>query len=172
MYAVPEIEQGLADAAGSKVTVSFTPHLIPMVGSALSCDIFSCFLSKLTKFYFAIIRVVECNQLFMWKWLKEWELRTCTDNWSSHIRFKLLLMLVTSSIHAITTTLQNCNVWIVYMPTNTKNVSLKMVLNGHSSLLWKMFSSFNSLHHRRVSLTLKALSCLGLWDCGKGYLDS
>ncbi|QCE06125.1 probable N-acetyl-gamma-glutamyl-phosphate reductase, chloroplastic [Vigna unguiculata] len=27
---VPEIEQGLADAAGSEVTVSFTPHLIPM----------------------------------------------------------------------------------------------------------------------------------------------
>ncbi|RZC03457.1 putative N-acetyl-gamma-glutamyl-phosphate reductase, chloroplastic isoform C [Glycine soja] len=27
---VPEIEQGLADASGSKVTVSFTPHLIPM----------------------------------------------------------------------------------------------------------------------------------------------
>lgn len=54
MYAVPEIEQGLTDAAGSKVTVSFTPHLIPMVGSALSCDIFSCFLSKITKFYFAI----------------------------------------------------------------------------------------------------------------------
>ncbi|XP_045807633.1 probable N-acetyl-gamma-glutamyl-phosphate reductase, chloroplastic [Trifolium pratense] len=26
----PEIEQGLADAAGSKVTISFTPHLIPM----------------------------------------------------------------------------------------------------------------------------------------------
>jgi len=34
LYAVPEIEQGLADAAGSKVTVSFTPHLIPMVSSA------------------------------------------------------------------------------------------------------------------------------------------
>jgi len=31
LYAVPEIEQGLADASGSKVTVSFTPHLIPMV---------------------------------------------------------------------------------------------------------------------------------------------
>ncbi|KAJ1415691.1 Semialdehyde dehydrogenase, NAD-binding [Sesbania bispinosa] len=28
--AVPEIEQGLTDAASSKVTVSFTPHLIPM----------------------------------------------------------------------------------------------------------------------------------------------
>uniref|UniRef100_A0A2P2MPN0 Uncharacterized protein MANES_15G144000 n=3 Tax=Rhizophora mucronata TaxID=61149 RepID=A0A2P2MPN0_RHIMU len=27
---VPEIEQGLSDAANSKVTVSFTPHLIPM----------------------------------------------------------------------------------------------------------------------------------------------
>ncbi|KAJ7561956.1 hypothetical protein O6H91_03G133300 [Diphasiastrum complanatum] len=27
---VPEIEQGLTEAAGSKVTVSFTPHLIPM----------------------------------------------------------------------------------------------------------------------------------------------
>ncbi|KAF2305829.1 hypothetical protein GH714_008276 [Hevea brasiliensis] len=27
---VPEIEQGLSDAAGSKVTVSFTPHLMPM----------------------------------------------------------------------------------------------------------------------------------------------
>lgn len=28
---VPEIEQGLSDAAKSKVTVSFTPHLIPMI---------------------------------------------------------------------------------------------------------------------------------------------
>ncbi|KAK7260110.1 hypothetical protein RIF29_25879 [Crotalaria pallida] len=28
---VPETEQGLADAAQSKVTISFTPHLIPMV---------------------------------------------------------------------------------------------------------------------------------------------
>ncbi|KAF7840877.1 putative N-acetyl-gamma-glutamyl-phosphate reductase, chloroplastic [Senna tora] len=28
---VPEIEQGLSDAARSKVTVSFTPHLIPMI---------------------------------------------------------------------------------------------------------------------------------------------
>ncbi|CAN0916264.1 Probable N-acetyl-gamma-glutamyl-phosphate reductase, chloroplastic [Linum grandiflorum] len=27
---VPEIEQGLSDAAGGKVTVSFTPHLMPM----------------------------------------------------------------------------------------------------------------------------------------------
>ncbi|KNA12513.1 hypothetical protein SOVF_125380 [Spinacia oleracea] len=27
---VPEIEQGLSDVAGSKVTVSFTPHLMPM----------------------------------------------------------------------------------------------------------------------------------------------
>ncbi|CAH8357125.1 unnamed protein product [Eruca vesicaria subsp. sativa] len=28
---VPEIEQGLSDAAQSKVTVSFTPHLMPMI---------------------------------------------------------------------------------------------------------------------------------------------
>jgi len=34
LSAVPEIEQGLADAAGSEVTVSFTPHLIPMVSKA------------------------------------------------------------------------------------------------------------------------------------------
>jgi N-acetyl-gamma-glutamylphosphate reductase len=27
---MPEIEQGLADAAGADITVSFTPHLIPM----------------------------------------------------------------------------------------------------------------------------------------------
>lgn len=30
-FPVPEIEQGLAEAANSKVTVSFTPHLMPMV---------------------------------------------------------------------------------------------------------------------------------------------
>lgn len=29
--AVPEIEQGLSDAAQLKITVSFTPHLMPMV---------------------------------------------------------------------------------------------------------------------------------------------
>jgi len=28
------------------------------------------------------------------------------------------------------------------MPTNTKNAGLKMVLDGYSSLLWKMFSRF------------------------------
>ncbi|XP_075650180.1 uncharacterized protein LOC142620745 [Castanea sativa] len=28
---VPEIEQGLSDAANSKITVSFTPHLMPMI---------------------------------------------------------------------------------------------------------------------------------------------
>jgi N-acetyl-gamma-glutamylphosphate reductase len=28
---VPEIEQGLGDAVGSDVTVSFTPNLMPMV---------------------------------------------------------------------------------------------------------------------------------------------
>jgi N-acetyl-gamma-glutamylphosphate reductase len=41
----PEIEQGLADAAGSKVTISFTPHLIPMVRVApivLSVFLFHC----------------------------------------------------------------------------------------------------------------------------------
>lgn len=27
---MPEIEQGLSDAAGEQVTVSFTPHLMPM----------------------------------------------------------------------------------------------------------------------------------------------
>lgn len=32
---VPEIEQGLSEAAKSKVTVSFTPHLMPMVIAAL-----------------------------------------------------------------------------------------------------------------------------------------
>lgn len=31
LNAVPEIEQGLSDAANSKITVSFTPHLMPMV---------------------------------------------------------------------------------------------------------------------------------------------
>lgn len=31
LTAVPEIEQGLSDAANSKITVSFTPHLMPMV---------------------------------------------------------------------------------------------------------------------------------------------
>lgn len=30
-FSVPEIEQGLSEAAKSKVTVSFTPHLMPMV---------------------------------------------------------------------------------------------------------------------------------------------
>lgn len=30
-FSVPETEQGLANAARSKVTISFTPHLIPMV---------------------------------------------------------------------------------------------------------------------------------------------
>ncbi|RYR34548.1 hypothetical protein Ahy_A10g049498 isoform B [Arachis hypogaea] len=32
---VPETEQGLSDAAHSKVTISFTPHLMPMVSHAL-----------------------------------------------------------------------------------------------------------------------------------------
>ncbi|KAJ0077568.1 hypothetical protein Patl1_36222 [Pistacia atlantica] len=36
LNAVPEIEQGLSDAAHSKITVSFTPHLMPMVIVALS----------------------------------------------------------------------------------------------------------------------------------------
>ena len=27
---MPEIEQGLAEAAGTPITISFTPHLIPM----------------------------------------------------------------------------------------------------------------------------------------------
>jgi hypothetical protein len=31
LFAVPEIEQGLSDAAGKPVQISFTPHLIPMV---------------------------------------------------------------------------------------------------------------------------------------------
>ncbi|KAL1812272.1 hypothetical protein ACET3Z_022337 [Daucus carota] len=31
----PEIEQGLSDAARSKVTISFTPHLMPMVKVAI-----------------------------------------------------------------------------------------------------------------------------------------
>lgn len=31
VISVPEIEQGLAGVANSKVTVSFTPHLMPMV---------------------------------------------------------------------------------------------------------------------------------------------
>lgn len=31
LFTVPEIEQGLSEAANSKVTVSFTPHLMPMV---------------------------------------------------------------------------------------------------------------------------------------------
>jgi N-acetyl-gamma-glutamyl-phosphate reductase len=31
---VPEIEQGLTDAVGSEVTVSFTPNLMPMVLSS------------------------------------------------------------------------------------------------------------------------------------------
>lgn len=35
-FAVPEIEQGLSDVAQSKVTVSFTPHLMPMVHIILS----------------------------------------------------------------------------------------------------------------------------------------
>lgn len=30
---VPEIEQGLTDAAESKVTISFTPHLMCMVST-------------------------------------------------------------------------------------------------------------------------------------------
>lgn len=41
----PEIEQGLTDAARSKVTVSFTPHLIPMVRmdlGVLTYIFFSC----------------------------------------------------------------------------------------------------------------------------------
>lgn len=42
--AVPETEQGLADAARSNVTISFTPHLMPMVrlaaGIPLFCNLF------------------------------------------------------------------------------------------------------------------------------------
>lgn len=36
-FLVPEIEQGLSDVAKSKVTVSFTPHLMPMVIITLGC---------------------------------------------------------------------------------------------------------------------------------------
>ena len=42
---VPEIEQGLSDVAGSKVTVSFTPHLMPMVMiCSLCCSFYPSFL--------------------------------------------------------------------------------------------------------------------------------
>lgn len=34
-FSVPEIEQGLSDASNSKVTISFTPHLMPMVNVLL-----------------------------------------------------------------------------------------------------------------------------------------
>jgi len=37
---VPEIEQGLSDASQSKVTVSFTPHLMPMVKRLLDPILF------------------------------------------------------------------------------------------------------------------------------------
>lgn len=38
VISVPEIEQGLAGVANSKVTVSFTPHLMPMVYIYIFCN--------------------------------------------------------------------------------------------------------------------------------------
>lgn len=44
---MPEIEQGLSEAANSKVTVSFTPHLMPMVTGVPFCYLFKLFILTL-----------------------------------------------------------------------------------------------------------------------------
>jgi N-acetyl-gamma-glutamylphosphate reductase len=73
---VPEIEQGLTDAAESKVTISFTPHLMCMVSTIMHTLLFanSIFyvLFKIESLYLLVFnRNVGCNLLFMLNWLLE-----------------------------------------------------------------------------------------------------
>lgn len=78
-FAVPEIEQGLSDVAQSKVTVSFTPHLMPMVRIISSLFSIVFHLKPFIDLH-CLGRSAECNQLCMWKWLLGLKPKTYTSN--------------------------------------------------------------------------------------------
>ena len=72
---VPEIEQGLTDAAQSKVTISFTPHLMCMVSASMhillfAYSIFYSIILKIQSLYLLLVfnRNVGCNLLCMLNW--------------------------------------------------------------------------------------------------------
>ena len=72
---VPEIEQGLTDAAESKVTISFTPHLMCMVSASMhillfAYSIFYSIILKIQSLYLLLVfnRNVGCNLLCMLNW--------------------------------------------------------------------------------------------------------
>jgi hypothetical protein len=75
---VPEIEQGLTDAAESKITISFTPHLMCMVGAIMhillfAYSIFYSLFLEIQSLYLLLVfnRNVGCNLLCMLNWLLE-----------------------------------------------------------------------------------------------------
>ena len=75
---VPEIEQGLTDAAESKVTISFTPHLMCMVSASMhillfAYSIFYSIILKIQSLYLLLVfnRNVGYNLLCMLNWRLE-----------------------------------------------------------------------------------------------------
>ena len=75
---VPEIEQGLTDAAQSKVTISFTPHLMCMVSAIMhillfAYSIFSSLILKIQSLYMLLVFNINvgCNLLCVLKWCLE-----------------------------------------------------------------------------------------------------